>query len=240
MLWPSIFSIVIFIILCGFGTWQLKRLYWKEALIKRYITQSQSNPISNPSEFSKSKISEFKAVEILGKFLHKNEIYITGKTYEGNAGFHVVTPFEMENNKIILINRGWVSEGYKDPKKRKFSLAEGQVNLKGIIRYPQKKGYFVPENDGQNGFWFTIIPNQIFKFIKINSNFVIKDYYIDALRLEEKITLPIGVDGKPNLRNQHLSYAITWYGLALSLLFVYFSYHASSGRLIFKKTKSNG
>ena len=204
------------------------------------MTESQSNPISNPSEFSKSNINEFKAVEILGEFLHNNEIYITGKTYEGNAGFHVVTPFEMENNKIILINRGWVSEGYKDPKKRKFSLVEGQVNLKGIIRYPQKKGYFVPENDGENGFWFTIIPNQIFKFIKINSNFVIKDYYIDALRLEEKITLPIGVDGKPNLRNQHLSYAITWYGLALSLLFVYFSYHASSGRLTFKKTKSNG
>ena len=240
MLWPSIFSIVTFIILCSFGTWQLKRLYWKEALIQRYITESQSNPISNPSEFSKSKINEFKAVEIFGKFLHINEIYITGKTYEGNAGFHVVTPFEMENNKIILINRGWVSEGYKDPKKRKFSLTEGQINLKGIIRYPQKKGYFVPENDGENGFWFTIIPNQIFKFVKINSNFVIKDYYIDALRLEEKITLPIGVDGKPNLRNQHLSYAITWYGLALSLLFVYFSYHASSGRLIFKKTKLNG
>ena len=146
----------------------------------------------------------------------------------------------MENNKIVLINRGWVSEGYKDPKKRKFSLAEGQVKLKGIIRYPQQKGYFVPENDGENGFWFTIIPNQIFKFIKTNSNFVIKDYYIDALRVGEKITLPIGVDGKPNLRNQHLSYAITWYGLALSLLFVYFSYHVSSGRLIFKKTKPNG
>ena len=82
--------------------------------------------------------------------------------------------------------------------------------------------------------------NLIFHNIKIKSNFVIKDYYIDALRLGEKITLPIGVDGKPNLRNQHLSYAITWYGLALSLLFVYFSYHVSSGRLIFKKTKRNG
>ena len=98
----------------------------------------------------------------------------------------------------------------------------------------------MPENDGENGFWFTIVPNQIFNFIKINTNSVVKDYYIDALRLDEKITLPIGVDGKPNLRNQHLSYAITWYGLALSLLFVYFSYHASSGRLIFKKNKRNG
>ena len=240
MLWPSIFSIITFIILCGFGTWQIKCLYWKEALIQRYITESQSKPLSNLSEVSKSKVNEFKAVEISGKFLHNNEIYITGKTYEGNAGFHVVTPFKMENNQIVLINRGWVSEGYKNPNKRKFSLTKGLVKLKGIIRHPQKKGYFVPENDGQNGFWFTIKPNQIFEFINITSYPIIEKYYIDALRIGEKLTLPIGVDGKPKFRNQHLSYAITWYGLALSLLFVYFSYHASSGRLIFKKTKRNG
>ena len=240
MLWPSIFSIITFIILCGFGTWQIKRLYWKEALIQRYITESQSKPISNLSEVSNSELNEFKAVEISGKFLHNNEIYITGKTYEGNAGFHVVTPFKMENNKIVLINRGWVSEGYKNPNKRKFSLTKGLVKLKGIIRYPQKKGYFVPENDGKNGFWFTIKPNQIFDFINITSNPIIDKYYIDALRIGEKLTLPIGVDGKPKFRNQHLSYAITWYGLALSLLFVYLSYHSSTGRLIFKMTKRNG
>ena len=186
MLWPSIFSILIFAILISFGTWQVKRLFWKEALIENYLMQSQSNPITDPAKLEKSSINEFKSIVILGRFMHSNEIYITGKTYEGNAGFHVITPFIMENNKIVLINRGWVSEGYKDPKKRKFSLTEGQVKLKGIIRYPQQKGYFVPENDGENGFWFTIIPNQIFKFIKIKSNFVIKDYYIDALRLEEK------------------------------------------------------
>ena len=113
--------------------------------------------------------------------------------------------------------------------------------MKGIIRYPQKKGYFVPENDGNNGFWFTIKPNEIINFLNLTSNEVINNYYIDALRQGEKLTLPIGVTGKPKLRNQHLSYAVTWYGLALSLLFVYFSYHVSSGRLSFKKktTMSN-
>ena len=240
MLWPSIFSILIFAILISFGTWQVKRLFWKEALIENYLTQSQSNPITDPAELEKSSINEFKSIGILGRFMHSNEIYITGKTYEGNAGFHVITPFIMENKKIVLINRGWVSESYKNPDKRKFSLTKGLVKLKGIIRYPQKKGYFVPENDGENGFWFTIVPNQIFDFINIISNKTINDYYIDALRVGEKLTLPIGVDGEPKFRNQHLSYAITWYGLALSLLFVYFSYHVSSGRLIFKKNKRNG
>ena len=240
MLWPTIFSILIFAMLISFGTWQVKRLFWKEALIENYLTQSQSNPIIDPAQLEKPSINEFKSISISGYFLHKNEIYITGKTYEGNAGFHVVTPFKMENNKIILVNRGWVSESYKNPNKRKFSLTKGLVKLKGIIRHPQKKGYFVPENDGQNGFWFTIKPNQIFQFINITSYPIIEKYYIDALRIGEKLTLPIGVDGKPKFRNQHLSYAITWYGLALSLLFVYFSYHSSSGRLIFKMTKRNG
>ena len=238
LLWPSIFSVIIFTILFSFGTWQVKRLFWKEALIERYTTQSQSNPIKNPSKLD-SSINEFKSVEFTGSLLHKNEIYITGKTYEGIAGFHVITPFELNNNKIILINRGWVSEGYRNPEKRKFSLVEGQILIKGIIRYPQKKGYFVPENDGKNGFWFTIKPNEIINFLNLTSNKVINNYYIDALRQGEKLTLPIGVTGKPKLRNQHLSYAVTWYGLALSLLFVYFSYHMSSGRLSFKKNDNN-
>ena len=239
ILWPTIFSILIFALLFSFGTWQVKRLFWKEALIERYITQSQSNPIKNPSKLDFSNVNEFKSVELSGSFLHKDEVYITGKTYEGNAGFHVITPFNLSNNKIILINRGWVSEGYRNPKKRKFSLVEGQIVLKGIIRFPQKKGYFVPENDGNNGFWFTIKPNEIINFLNLTSNQVINNYYIDALRQGEKLTLPIGVTGKPKLRNQHLSYAVTWYGLALSLLFVYFSYHVSSGRLSFKKKDNN-
>ena len=59
MLWPSIFSILTFAILISFGTWQVKRLFWKEALIQNYITQSQSNPITDPVELEKSSIISF-------------------------------------------------------------------------------------------------------------------------------------------------------------------------------------
>jgi surfeit locus 1 family protein len=239
MLWPSIVSVIVFLILLSFGTWQIKRLFWKEALIERYLLQSQSNPIKDPIQLKNKNVEEFKATEISGSFLHKKEIYITGKTFEGNAGFHVITPFKLIDNSIILVNRGWVSESYRDPEKRKFSLIKDNIVLEGIIRYPQKKGYFVPENDGEKGFWFTIKPQEIFNFIKLKANNLIENYYIDALRQGKKLTLPIGITGKPRLRNQHLSYAITWYGLALSLLFVYFSYHISIGRLHFRQKDYN-
>ena len=239
-LWLTIFTIPSFIILLVLGTWQVQRLGWKSDLISEYNNNFEKQPVTIDEVLKDSLNYKFRKVLVKGEFDNDKEIQLIGKTYEGNAGYHIITPFFLENNKIIYINRGWVPKKYIKKESRDFSLISGETEIIGLIRMPQKKGYFVPENDGENGFWFTIIPNQIFKFIKTNSNFVIKDYYIDALRLEEKITLPIGVDGKPNLRNQHLSYAITWYGLALSLLFVYFSYHASSGRLIFKKTKLNG
>ena len=81
-------------------------------------------------------LSSLKVISCMRMKLHN------WKTYEGNAGFHVVTPLKLTNKKIILVNRGWVSEGYKDPQKRQFSLTPGQLVIKGIIRYPTKKRLF--------------------------------------------------------------------------------------------------
>ena len=97
MLWPTVVSIFVLIMLISFGTWQIKRMFWKEALIDRYISQSQSNPIRQSNQLNQSTLKEFKSVELEGSFLHENEIYITGKTFEGNAGFHVITPFKLNN-----------------------------------------------------------------------------------------------------------------------------------------------
>ena len=173
MLWPTVVSIFVLIMLISFGTWQIKRMFWKEALIDRYISQSQSNPIRQSNQLNQSTLKEFKSVELEGSFLHENEIYITGKTFEGNAGFHVITPFKLNNDSFVLINRGWVSEGYRNPIKRSFSLIKGKTTIKGILRLPQIKGYFVPENDGKNGFWFTIKPKQIFNHLNSESKTLI-------------------------------------------------------------------
>ena len=78
-------------------------------------------------------------------------------------------------------------------------------------------------------------PNEIIKFLKFKEIDTISEFYVDAIRQEGKIKIPIGANGKPNLRNQHLSYAITWYSLALVLLIIYILFHRSVSRLLFKK-----
>ena len=217
MLWPSIFSILTFAILISFGTWQVKRLFWKETLIQNYLTQSQSNPITDPAELEKSSINEFKSIGILGRFMHSNEIYITGKTYEGNAGFHVITPFIMENNKIVLINRGWVPREKKDPISRIESKYTGSVKLIGIVTPGFKKGFFSPKNDLSKNVWLYVDYTEMSSAVGME----LQKFVIDA-KENGKGGFPIGSQTRIDIPNDHLQYAVTWYLLGLTLLLVWF------------------
>ena len=172
------------------------------------------------------------SLALVGEFRHHQEIYLTGRTYEGNAGFHVVTPFLLTDGRTILINRGWIAESYRDRSTREFSLVPGQVTVDAILRLPADKGYFVPENDPDAGFWFTLVPSEIVDYVGVPAP-VVAGYYADALRTSEVMTLPIGAKTELNLRNAHLSYAMTWYGIALALVGVYSAFHYQAGRLRF-------
>jgi surfeit locus 1 family protein len=149
---------------------------------------------------------EFRRLALTGSFDHDKEVFMTGRTYEGNAGFHIVTPFTLTDGRIILVNRGWVSESYRAPEKRKFSLIEGETGIEAIIRFPGKKGYFVPENEPENGFWFTLVPAQIVEHLGLDGQ-AETAVYAAALRTSDEIRLPIGARTETNLRNSHLGYA---------------------------------
>ncbi len=231
LLWPTFFALPALIILLALGTWQVQRLEWKNQLIHDFETRATADPIELPVGAIAPEM-EFRRLSLTGEFDHDREIFLTGRTYEGNAGFHIVTPFRLTDGRIILINRGWVSESYRDPAKRGFTLVEGETNIAAILRFPGKKGYFVPENEPDNGFWFTLVPAQMVAHLGLGVA-AESDIYAAALRTSEKISLPIGAKTETNLRNSHLGYAITWYGIACALIGVYAVLHHQSGRLSF-------
>mgnify|MGYP003341035725 CR=1 FL=1 len=201
-------------------------------MIDQFEARTAAPAVSPPSADSLTADSEFTRLALVGEFRHDQEVYLTGRTYEGNAGFHVVTPFELADGQVILINRGWVSEGYKDPAKRVFSRVDGPTTIAGILRKPGQKGYFVPENEPAKEFWFTLLPTEINAHLGLGAA-AINSFYADAIRTSEVVTLPIAAKTELNLRNAHLSYALTWYGIALALIGVYVAFHMQAGRLRF-------
>ena len=233
--WPTLFTIISLLILISLGTWQVYRLIWKNSLISNYLYKFNNEIIKYDKSFSFNDEFEYRRINIKGRFINEKEILIIGKTFEGNVGFHLITPFITKEEKLLLINRGWISEKLKLRSSRSFSLIEEDIVIDGIIRRPQKKGYFVPENDPIGNFWFTIKPYQIEKALKLESFDLEKKFYVDVIRDKGKLKLPIGVSGSPNFRNQHLTYAFTWYSLAITLIIVYFVFHFKEKRLIIKR-----
>ena len=216
MLWPTVVSIFVFIMLMSFGTWQIKRLFWKEALIDRYMSQSQSNPIKLPLELKRSDVKEFKSVEVKGSFSHKDEIYINGKTFEGNAGFHVITPFKLTDNSFILINRGWADK--KETTKMKFPK---KVRIQGLYT-PFKRFGLSLSNEAPSYGWPKLVQELSFQQ-------ALNDLSPEYNPQPAVIQLSAGSPGafepiwRPTIFKaaRHYGYAVQWFGLALVLLISY-------------------
>ena len=231
LFWPTFFALPALAVLITLGSWQLQRLHWKTELIDQFKARSQAEAV-----YPHQDILEFQHVMLEGRFLHDKTIYMTGKTYEGNAGFHVISAFKTNQGDLFLVNRGWVSEAYREPEDRAFSVKDEEVAFSGIVRLPQRQGSFVPDNEPDRGFWFTLKPEQVVAHLELPM--AEQNYFIDVVRQpDEELTLPIAAEVKIDVRNAHLNYALTWYGIALSLIGVYFAYHHSLGRLTFGAAK---
>ena len=85
----------------------------------------------------------------------------------------------------------------------------------------------MPDNEPENGFWFTLKPAEMAEFHKLDQS--VKTYYADQIRTSEVLTLPIAAEIDIEVRNTHLNYALTWFGVALSLIGVYIAYHVNAG-----------
>lgn len=227
-LWPTVFTVPALLIMVGLGIWQLERLAWKTALVDSFESRVTAPPVGPPAEIEDAGAWQFRRVQATGRFLNDKELQLTGRPFEGNAGFHVLTPLVVDGGPTVLVNRGWVPLDRRRPEARPETLPAGPVTIDGIIRVAGQKGAFVPDNEPGRDIWFTIEPGPMAAHLGIGP---VANYYIDALRPSARPTeLPIGAVSTIQMRNEHLQYAITWFLLAATLMVVYVVWHRQIDR----------
>ena len=86
--WLSVCALPALIILILLGSWQVQRLSWKTGLIDEYRARALAPAIALPDADISLDNFRFQRLALTGRFLNDKEIYINGRTYEGNAGFH--------------------------------------------------------------------------------------------------------------------------------------------------------
>ncbi|MCC9620726.1 SURF1 family protein [Thalassospira sp. MA62] len=210
------------IILLGLGTWQVDRLFWKENLISQRQAHATLPPIEVPKDSDPDSELAFHAAYAEGHYLHDEEMYLMARTRRGNVGFHLITPLEQEDGRVILIDRGWVPTENRDPETRPESLVEGNVRVTGVLRLPAQKHWAQPENDALANQWFYMDVDHMAEDAGAD---LASRYYLERDDTPVPGGLPMGGQAKVDLPNNHLQYAITWYSLALALVVIFVLYH---------------
>ena len=81
----------------------------------------------------------------------------------------------------------------------------------GVLRWPQPRGWFVPSDEPGRNLWFVRDPAA---FAAAKGWDEVAPFYVELESPQPAGGLPRAGAMKVNLRNEHLQYALTWYGLA--------------------------
>jgi len=214
-------GLVLFVILIGLGTWQVQRLHWKEDLLATIDRRTHSAPLALADverEFAASHDVDYTPVTVTGTFLHQGERHFFS-TWQGDSGFNVYTPLQLDDGRFVLVNRGFVPYDLKDPSKRRQGEVAGKVTVTGLARNPLsgKPSMMLPDNDVAKNIFFWKDRDVMAASAGLPAGFTLVPIFIDADKTPNPGGLPIGGVTIIDLPNSHLQYAMTWYGLAAAL-----------------------
>ena len=226
--WPTLFTIPALILLLALGSWQVQRLFEKEATIADREARIAADPVELPAPGATAPEAlaplEFRRAVAAGEFLHDQELFLAARTMRGNVGYQIVTPLRLRSGGTLLVNRGWVPEAQKDPAKRAEGQVAGQVTVDGAIRLPGRQNWLQPDNEPQNNVWFWADLQAMADRAGIPAAELVP-VFLEAGPAPNPGGIPIGGQTKVTLPNDHLQYAITWYILAVALAVIYVLYH---------------
>ncbi|HEY8382985.1 MAG TPA: SURF1 family protein [Microvirga sp.] len=221
---PGIAALMALAVLLGLGTWQLQRRDWKENLIAQIETRSKAEPgaILPPDSWAtwEAERDEFRRVRLTGTFLHEHETPVHGLSPGQRGmpvqGFYLITPLRIEGGAVVMVNRGFVPTEGRDPATRPGSQPAGPATVTGLVRAPESRTWFTPEDSPRENRWFTRDPQAIAAAKGLEA----APFYVAA----EAPLVPGGprnAAAPTSIPNNHLQYAITWYGIALTLIGVF-------------------
>lgn len=202
----ALFSLLVLTLLVGLGTWQMKRLEWKTALLTRIEGRMQKPPVPMPEKIDDPAAWEYRRVTLAGNFLYDHEFLVKPRTLDGENGYHMLVPFQRASGGAVMVNRGWIS----DKLMPKASRPKGLLQIEGIIQLPHKNS-FTPENRPDKNDWYWPDIKVMAELAKLKNEMQV----IVNVAEKKPGVYPRGGKVQLNIPNDHKQYAIFWYMMAL-------------------------
>jgi len=214
---------LVFVGFLALGTWQVHRRAWKHDLIARVDTRVHAQPVDAPGRGQWPQVSaandEYRRVKLTGSFLQDKSVRVRASTELG-MGSWLLTPLRMSTGDIVIVNRGFVSPTWCGGKADCAPGPSGPTTVSGLLRISEPKGAFLQKNDPAADRWFSRDVAAIAAAKGLGDT---APYFVDADAASspgrgEGNDGPVGGLTVIAFPDNHLSYAITWYALALLTL----------------------
>jgi cytochrome oxidase assembly protein ShyY1 len=227
----GIFTLVMVALFVGLGVWQLQRRTEKHALIAALTERLAAAPEALPLPAQWSALTpardEFRRVGFTATYqpLPDAMVYSSGSAVRDDVsgpGTWAFMPARLAGGEIVVVNAGFVQNTMQDRPVQDRSVArlvsKEPVTLTGYLRFPEKAGMLTPAENIDKRLWFT---RDHFSMAHALGWGEVAPFYIDL----EK---PVPANGIPkpgplevHLKDDHLQYAITWFGLAAAVVIAF-------------------
>jgi cytochrome oxidase assembly protein ShyY1 len=236
----SVFTLLMVALFVGLGVWQLQRRVEKHALISALDERLAAAPVPLPEPSQWSKLTpeqdEFRRVTFAATYESRLDamVYSSGSAIRpdiSGPGTWAFLPARLPRGDTVAVNAGFVPNTMQDRGEQDRAVARlvtgAPATLTGYIRFPEAAGVLTPDFEHAKRLWFArdhLVMAQALGWDKV------APFYID-------LEAPVPESGIPKpgplavqLKDDHMQYAITWFGLAGAVMIAFMVWARSRRR----------
>ncbi|MCB1000101.1 MAG: SURF1 family protein [Ilumatobacteraceae bacterium] len=195
------------------GLWQLGR--WEDRKdFNAEVRDRAAEPVVSIEEIAtvdvEPDIVQWRTVTATGTYLPDEQVVVVNLSQQGASGVGVVTPFELGDGTLLLVNRGFVPDAAEVP-----APPVGTVELTGRLRASQERRLGgLTEGDGELDEVFRIDVPRLAEQLPGP----VLPVYLDLLASDpSEGDLPIPVPDPDLTEGPHLSYMVQWWIFATAV-----------------------
>ena len=210
--------LVLVVVMLNLALWQLRRLDERRDRNDRVAAALAATPVP----IGDGDLSEWTSVTATGTFDADQQVLIRNRSYQGQPGYHVVTPLQQADGSALLVNRGWIPLEGDDGELDVPPPPTGEVTVTGHVRPSQRKGRFFSPTDPAEGrldqLYRVDIPRIAQQapypllpvYVELTSLDPPADAADEADSASSAVTLPVPIPPPDQDDGPHLAYAGQW------------------------------